>query len=148
MEWTDESIIAEFEKHLPYWQEKLRLRDISFTVKVVASIEGSPNAWCHVARANCEDNFYAANIFISRSQLAGTTPRDVWETVAHEMVHVMNWAMSAALEPMKDHLSVSQRNMANALLARGNEILSYKWEAILGRFFAADAPQPESTNVQ
>lgn len=139
IEWTDETIIAEFKKHLDYWREKLRLRDLD--VEVLMGEPSTAAAWCAIERANCGANPHRARLVVRRSMLSGTTRRDVWETAAHELVHAMNWAMLYAVDSLRDHFAVAQFNMLNALMGEGNEELAYKWEALLSAWFAADAPQ-------
>lgn len=143
MPWTEESIIAEFRTHIVYWQEKLRLRDVIFNVRVRDHISDDPDAWCSVKRENCGSNPYAVDFQIRRNSWIEQTRYDVWETTAHECVHVMNWAMSYAFQALDDHFSVSQMSMAKALMKVGNEELAYKWEAILTGWFASDAPPKE-----
>jgi hypothetical protein len=140
MAWTEESIVAEFRTHLAYWQAKLRLRDVEFIVVIHDTFADDPDAWVSVRRGNCEANPYAVDLRIRRGSWEQQTSFDVWSTTAHECVHVMNWAMAYAFEPLTDHLSISQMNMAKKLIRAGNEHLAYKWESILVEFFKADAP--------
>jgi hypothetical protein len=143
MAWTEESIVAEFELHIKYWQEKLRLRDITFRVTVADIISDRDNAWCSVTRDNCGDNSSGCFLHIRRGRFAHETRRDVWKTCAHELVHVMNWDMSYALYNMDSWYSTAQLNLANSLLLAGNERLAYKWEDILSNVFSDDAPPDE-----
>lgn len=143
MSWTEESIIAEFKVHIAYWQYKLRLRDVTFTVAVRDWISDDSNSWCSVRSAYCESNPHEADIWIKRGSYVEQTRYDVWSTVAHELVHVMNWSMSRAFDPLTDHFAASQLNMAKVFMKRGNEELAYKWEAILIKWFEADAPPKE-----
>lgn len=143
MAWTEETIIAEFRQHIVYWQEKLRLRDTVFRVRACDWIADDENAWCSVRRDNSGSNPYSVDFRIKRGSWTEETRFDVWQTVAHECVHVMNWSMSEAFEALVDHFAASQLNMAKVLMKRGNEELAYKWESILSEWFAADAPPKE-----
>ncbi len=152
MAWTEESIAAEFHKHITYWQDKLRLRDITFDVRLVDGGFDSDESgwWCRVKRSHGGDNQTMCDYQIRRGMYTNETSYDVWSTTAHELVHVMNWAMSYAFDPLTDHFSTSQLQMANKLMKQGNEFLAYKWEDILVTWFAADAPPktiPEGTPV-
>jgi hypothetical protein len=138
--WTDEAIIEEFRKHLAYWQDKLRLRDLD--VRVMMLDPDSANAWCAIESDNCGANPHRAILKIRRASLTtgDISRREVWATCAHELIHAMNWVMSAAFEPLVDHFAVAQINMAKSLMRVGNESLAYKWESLLAGWFAADAP--------
>lgn len=137
IEWTDETITAEFRKHIDYWRAKLRLLDMD--VRIVMSTSGG-SEWCRIRPDNAGSNRSRAVLEIMRDMLGGITRRDVWETCAHELVHAMNWSMAHAFDALTDHFSVAQLNMAKTLMKEGNELLAYKWEAILADWFKADAP--------
>ena len=141
MPWTDELIVAEFRTHLAYWQTKLRLADIDIDVKVVNSLPG--NQWCAVSRRNGGENRHGALVEIRRGWYSDSTRYDVWETCAHELVHVMNWAMALVFDPLQRQYTPEQLHLAQTLLDAGNEELAYKWEAILAKWFEADAPPKE-----
>ena len=143
MSWTEESVTVEFRTHIVYWQEKLRLRDTVFNIEIVGEINGDKTAWCAVKSANLEANPYECDMFVLRGAYARMTRYDVWGTVAHELVHVMNWSMSRAFTDLTDWFSVAEMNLARTLMKRGNEELAYKWESILTGWFAADAPPKE-----
>lgn len=144
MSWTDESIIAEFTTHLAYWQQKLRLTDLDVRV-FISDFDSSytPSSWCSIEIDNGWENPHRAVIRIRRGTYDEQTRYDVWETCAHELVHAINWAMSRAFEPLSDHFSTSQINMAKSLMKRGNESIAYKWEILLSAWFADDAPPKE-----
>lgn len=141
MAWTEESIVAEFRQHVDYWQTKLRMRDLQVRVEV-ANSDGQ-SYWCRIEPDNGGDNDGRACIWIVRGRFEQVTRFEVWGTVAHELVHAMNWRMSQAFEPLVDYFAVAQLNLAKALMKRGNESIAYKWEALLGEWFAADAPPKE-----
>lgn len=143
MAWTEETIVAEFRTHIAYWQEKLRLRDIAFRVRILDYISDDDGAWCAVCRDNGGANMYGCDFKIRRGMFENETRLDVWKTCAHELVHVMNWSMSQALDELKDWFSTSQMNLAKSLLRSGNEHLAYKWEEILATIYASDAPPNE-----
>lgn len=143
MSWTEDMIVAEFRKHVIYWQAKLRLQDIKINIRLsndFSPADGSDDWWCKVRMASGGANPYAADYLIRRGNYYNQTQFDVWSTAAHELVHIMNWAMAHSFDALEDHFAASQLNMAKVLMRRGNEQLAYKWEEILVEWFKDDAP--------
>lgn len=126
--WTEAQMIRAVETSCRVWQEQLHLRDITVRV-AITDMRDSP--WLQVSADNGYENTDCAYISVAHSALRHTTAHEVFSGALHELLHVMLWPMSLAIEHLKTNfLAASQYRMIDDALHRGNEAVVYKLERL------------------
>ena len=142
--WTEPQMIRAVETSCRVWQEQLHLRDIQIRVQID---DRRDEPWLQVSADNGHENTDCAYITVARSALRSVSAHDVFSGALHEMLHVMLWPMSLAIESLRSNfLAPSQYRMIDDALHRGNEAIVYKLERLWMAMphMAAYIPSPDA----